>query len=125
MGRRSAARPGRGVRGDALSFASGALEGAGTQFSPEIYTEQAGTISALLDVTAVSGSPTLDVTLQTTEDANPATATWVDVASFAQKTGVANERKRFTGLGVWCRWKRVLAGTATPKATYTITGYTK
>lgn len=124
MARKSAVRSGR-VGGDDLAFASASLETAGTRYSDPFLTDRRNTVSATLAVTAVSGIPTLDVTLQTTEDADPNTATWVDVASFAQKTGVASELKRFTGLGVQCRWKRVLAGTSTPKATYTINGYSK
>lgn len=124
MARKSAVRSGR-VGGDDLSFASASLETAGTRFSDPFLTDRRNTISATLAVSAVSGSPTLDVTLQTTEDADASTGTWVDVASFAQKTSAASELKRFGTLGVQCRWKRVLAGTSTPKATYTITGYSK
>lgn len=120
MARKSPARN-RYVKGSNLSFASATLEVAGTTDSPVMVTDDVNTIIATLDVSAVSGSPTLDVKLQTTDDGT----TWRDVASFAQKTGVSSEVKAFTGLGSQCRWHRVLAGTATPKATYTITGYSK
>lgn len=120
MARKSDARP-RYVHGNKVTFASAALEVAGTTDSASFITDDVGTVVAELAVSAVSGSPTLDVTLQTSKDGT----TWVTVGSFAQKTGVATERKIFTGLDTYCRWHRVLAGTGTPKATYAITGYTK
>lgn len=122
MPRKSLSNPNRWVRGvNDPGKVAVTNEVNGTTYSAAFDTDSYSTVVALLDVTAVSGSPTLDVTLQTSEDAS----TWVDVASFAQKTGVSNERKRFTGIGAWCRWKRVLAGTGTPKESYSITGYAK
>lgn len=120
MARKSPARS-RYIKGTNISEASANLEGAGTVNGAAFLTDDVGTVVGILTVSAVSGSPTLDVKLQTSEDGT----TWVDVGAFAQKTGVATETKRFTGLGIYCRWVRTVGGTATPKATYTITGYTK
>lgn len=97
------------------------LEVAGTTNGSSFRTENETTIVATLETTAISGSPTLDVKLQTSED----DSTWRDVAAFAQQTSVTSETKSFSGLGSYCRWVRVVAGTSTPKATYNITGVAK
>lgn len=113
------------MRGANAPTVSTSLEVAGTVNGNAFDTDGANTLVAKLDVTAISGSPTLDVKLQTTDNPTIAGATWQDVGSFAQKTGVAAETKFFTGLGTFSRWVRTVAGTATPKATYTLEAYTK
>lgn len=100
---------------------STSLEVAGTTNGTAFRTEQETVIVATLATTAISGSPTLDVKLQTSED----NSTWRDVAAFAQQTAVASETKSFTGIGSYCRWVRVVAGSSTPRATYNITGIAK
>ncbi len=54
-----------------------------------------GVAALTLNVTAINGTPTLDVTIQTRKDA---TDSWRTVGTFAQKTSVTSERKCFAGL---------------------------
>jgi hypothetical protein len=77
-----------------------------------------GSARLTLDVTAASGTtPTLDVTLQTSEDA----LTWRTLGTFAQKTIVSAERKSFGGADRYVRALWVIAGT-TPSFTFTVRG---
>jgi len=70
-----------------------------------------------LDVTAASGTtPTLDVKLQHSPDG----AIWSDLGTaFAQKTGVAQEVKVFTGIHGFVRVVSTIGGT-TPSFTYSV-----
>lgn len=77
------------------------------------------TAALILDVTAVSGTnPTLDVTVQTSKDG---VNNWYTAGTFAQKTGVAAERKTFV-LDRFVRVSWAITGTATPTFTFSITG---
>lgn len=78
---------------------------------------RSGLRSLFLNVTAVSGSPTLDLKLETSAD----NSTWYTVGSFAQKTGVSSERKSFAGLDRFVRLTWTIAGT-TPSLTFSVTG---
>lgn len=87
-------------------------------------TEDVNTIVASLYLTAKTGTVTLDVKLQTSDD-NGAVDTYADVAAFAQQTAVANTLpKAFTGLKAYCRWVFTVAGT-TPVVTADVRGYSK
>jgi hypothetical protein len=86
--------------------------------SDAIETDR-GTVRLALAVTAVSGTdPTLDVTIQTSEDK----VTWRNLAAFTQATGVTRERKCFSGCDRFVRAHEVLGGSATPTVTRSITG---
>jgi hypothetical protein len=107
---------------DVTMHASGAETATGNDAGVEVGA--AGTVRLKLDVTAVSGTnPTLDVTVQTSFD-NGVTDTWRTLGTFAQKTGVSAERKTFSGCDRWVRTQRTIGGTASPSATYSITGET-
>jgi hypothetical protein len=71
-----------------------------------------------LDVTAIAGAPTLDVTMQTSKDG----ATWRTLGTFAQKTGISAERKSFGGCDRYVRASCVLGGTGGPGATFSLGG---
>lgn len=69
-----------------------------------------------LVVSAVTSSPTLDVTIQTSADGS----TWRTVAAFAQATGAGSERKSFSGLDRFVRADLNIGGTGT--ITYKLSG---
>lgn len=76
-------------------------------------------LALTLSVTAASGStPTLDVAVQTRRDASDA---WRAVGTFAQRTGVASERKCFAGCDRQVRVVSTLGGT-TPSFTFSVSG---
>ena len=78
-----------------------------------------GTAALTLDVTAVSGSsPTIDVTIQTSEDG---VTGWTSVGAFAQASAVGSQRKVFTGLDAFVRAVVTLGGT-TPSFTASVKG---
>ena len=71
-----------------------------------------------LAVTAASGTaPTLDVTVQHSPDGS----TWSTLGTFAQKTGVASERKIFSGCDRFLRCIWTIAGSS-PSFTFSVTG---
>ncbi len=120
MARYSDAR-GRFVRGEDLTLHASGPETATVQ-GAWFNTEEVNTLDLLLDVTAASGTtPSMTVSIETREGAAD---TPVTVASFAAKTGVASERKRFTGLGKECRFIATVSGT-TPSFTFALTGVSK
>lgn len=101
-------------------------QAAGTVNGGAFSTEDVSTIVAALYVTAKTGTITLDVKLQTSDDQGVADA-WADVSggAFAQQTAVGNTvPKTFTGLKAFCRWVFVVAGT-TPVVTADVRGYSK
>ena len=72
-----------------------------------------------LDVTAASGTtPTLDVKIQVLAFDG---TTWLDVATFAQKTGVASEFKSVSLTGRKVRAIYTIGGT-TPSFTFSVVG---
>lgn len=76
------------------------------------------TVRALLDVTAVSGTaPTLNVTLQTSNDGSTG---WRTAKAFAEKTAVSTERISASDLDRFVRWNWAIAGTA-PSFTFSLT----
>src|SRR5687767_3449690 len=77
-----------------------------------------GVLRLTLDVTAVSGTPTLDVEIQTRKDSTDA---WRAIASFAQKTGVSSERKCFSGCDRQVRAVATIGG-GTPSLTFSVSG---
>lgn len=77
-----------------------------------------GTVRLTLDVTAATGtSPTLDVTMETSQD----NATWTSLGTFAQKTTTGSEFKIFSGCGRFVRAACTIGGT-TPDFTFSIAG---
>jgi hypothetical protein len=112
---------GRFVRGQELVLHPSGPETA-TLSGPWFNTEEVSTLDLLLDVTAASGTtPSMTVSIETREGAADTPAT---VGSFAAKTGVASERKRFTALGKECRYVATISGTA-PSFTFALTGVAK
>ncbi len=77
----------------------------------------ASSIRAQLNVTAVSGTPTLDVVIEDSVDGG---ATWNTVGTFAQKTAVSREVINITGLfGDQIRVRWTIAG-GTPSLTFAV-----
>ena len=112
---------GRFVRGDELALHPSGEE-TETVSGDWFNTEDVNTLDLFLDVTAAGGTtPSMTVSIETREGAAD---TPVAVGSFAAKTGVASERKRFTGLGKECRYVATITGT-TPSFTFTLTGVSK
>jgi hypothetical protein len=112
---------GRFVRGASLTLHASGAETATLQ-GAWFNTEEVSTLDLLLDVTAAGGTtPSMTVSVETREGAADTPAT---VGSFAAKTGVAAERKRFTGLGKESRYVATIAGT-TPSFTFALTGVAK
>lgn len=112
---------GRFVRGQELVLHPSGPETATVQ-GAWFNTEEANTLDLFLDVTAAGGTtPSMTVSIETREGAadTPATA-----GSFAPRTGVGSERKRFTGLGKECRYVATISGT-TPSFTFALTGVSK
>ncbi len=72
-------------------------------------------VYATLDVSAVGGTPTLDVTLQGSVDGT----NWYSLGTFAQKTGVAAEKKAFAAAAKYLRWSWAIGG-GTPSTTFSI-----
>lgn len=80
-----------------------------------------GVICLKLDVTAASGtSPTLDVSIETSEDGT----TWRSLGAFAQKTAAGAERKSFAGCDRFVRPVFTIGGT-TPSFTFSVAGEAK
>lgn len=80
-----------------------------------------GVLRLSMVVSAASGTtPTLDTAVQTSKD-NGVTDAWRTIASFAQKTAAATERKCFAGLDSWVRLSHTVSGT-TPSFTVTFKG---
>lgn len=76
------------------------------------------TVRALLDVTAASGTaPTLNVTLQTSNDGSTG---WRTVKAFAEKSAVSSERISASDLDRFVRWNWAIAGTG-PSFTFSLT----
>jgi hypothetical protein len=121
MARFSAARR-RYIRGRDVTLApSAARTGAFT--GSAVPCDEYGSAHLTLAVTAAGGtSPTLDVKVRDSADGT----TFADVAAFAQKTGVATERKRFDGLREFVRVEAAApGGTDTPTFTWKVSGYLK
>lgn len=79
-----------------------------------------GVLRLLLDVTAATaatGTPTLDVEVQTSYDG----ATWRALGTFAQQTAVSSERKSFAGCDRFVRVAYTIGGD-TPNLTFAVTG---
>ncbi len=112
---------GRFVRGQELVLHPSGPETATVQ-GAWFNTEEVNTLDLFLDVTAAGGtSPSMTVSIETREGAADTPAT---VGSFAPRTGVGSERKRFTGLGKECRYVATISGT-TPSFTFALTGVSK
>ena len=77
---------------------------------------------AFLYCSASSGTPTLDVTIETYDELS---ATWFPVAAFTQLTGTGSERLAVAfGLGKQLSVKWVIAG-GTPSVTFQVNGILK
>lgn len=77
------------------------------------------TLRLFLDVSAASGTtPTLNVSIEHSHDGT----TFAALASFAEKTAVASERKTFGPCNRYVRAVYTIAGT-TPSFTKTLTGF--
>jgi hypothetical protein len=119
IGIRYAGEPGvgkfTGARGRFAPIHQIVLADAGTNLTATangtgVEVGECGTACLTLTVSAhTAGGDTMDVTIQTSSD-NGATDAWRTVASFAQNTDVGSERKSFSGLDRWVRYRAVLAG---------------
>ena len=92
-------------------------EGTGT-LNTDFGSGSGREFTAFLDVSASSGTPTLDVKFQ---EYDAASDSWFDIpsAAFAQATGVTSERITFTSNAPRLRCNRVVGGT-TPSFDYTV-----
>ncbi len=76
----------------------------------------------VLDITAVSGTPTLDVTI---EEKDEVSGKYFVIDTFPQQTGVVSIRRALPGpIGGTIRARAVIAGT-TPSLTFTVSAYGK
>lgn len=106
------------ARGKDVELFSGSMTA--TADGAAVEVGGAGVFRGELDVTAASGTnPTLDVEIETSHDG---VNNWRLVAAFAQKTGVANERKVFAGLDRFIRATATIGGSETPKFTFSVKG---
>lgn len=97
----------------AIPSAARTTTGNGVAYETGDRTEVRGLV---LDVTAASGTtPTLDVSVQTSDD----NVTWRTLASFGQKTAVSNQHLSVAGLDRFMRFSWVIAGT-TPSFTFSV-----
>jgi hypothetical protein len=95
-----------------IASAARTTTGTGTAFDTSNIDE----ITAALTVSAISGTPTLDVSLKTSADG----VVFYSVGTFTQKTAItAAETKVFTGLGNTSRWDWTIGG-GTPSLTFAI-----
>ena len=78
-----------------------------------------GTLRLKCDVTAISGTPTLDITVETADDA--AGTNTRTLSTFTQKTGVSAEKKSFTGCDRFARVNCTIGG-GTPSLTFSVAG---
>lgn len=107
------------ARKQEIIFSQQVALGAGTENSDR-GVGNAKDFSAFLDVTAKTGTLTLDVKFQEWDQASEK---WYDITggAFAQATDVTNERITFSVNALRIRCVQVVAG-STPTATYTVGG---
>lgn len=100
-----------------IIFAQAVGQGTGT-VNADRGVGDATSFSAFLDVTASSGTPTLDVKFQEWDQASEK---WYDITggAFVQATGVTNERITFSVNALRIRCVQTVAGT-TPSFDYTV-----
>lgn len=77
-----------------------------------------GCVEVTLDVTAVSGSPTLNVTVKHSHDGE----TWATLGTMTEATLVGSETKIFGPCRRYLQLVGVVAGSGSPHETYAITG---
>ena len=83
-------------------------QGTGTVTPTQTNPVDGDRVECVLDVTAASGTPTLDVTPQWSQDGT----LWVaDTTVFTQATGVTTEQISLTSKGKYLRFSAVVAGT--------------
>ncbi len=102
--------------GDPVALAAGTVTGNGQ--SAATSTAEYGTLRLTLAVTAVSGTPSMTVTVEHSGDGS----TWTSLGSFAARTAAGTERKVFTGLDRYVRCSWTLTGTAPYSVTFTVAG---
>jgi VCBS repeat-containing protein len=106
----------RWVRRESITLKSSGAQTASTNGTAVETT--GGSMSLTLAVTAASGTnPTLDITIQGSDDGT----TFYTLGTFAQKTGVASEKKAFEA-PPFVRYASTIGGTDTPSFTYSILG---
>lgn len=107
---------GRQLRRADVSLKAAGVETASTT-GAGVELGDVATVNLELVITAASGTvPTLDVTIEGSNDAT----NWYTLGTFAQKTGVATERKAFPA-AQHVRSRSTITGT-TPSFTYSVTG---
>jgi len=98
--------------GAAVASAARTTTGAGTAFS----TSDADSLNATLVITAVSGTPTLDLVLETTADGT----NYYTAGAFPQQTTTtAGVSRVFGDLGTLSRWAWTIGG-GTPSLTFSV-----
>jgi hypothetical protein len=102
-----------GLGGAVVASAARTASGNGSSIETGDRTEVRGLV---LDVTAASGTtPTLDVSIQTSDD----NTNWRTLKSFGQKTAISNEHLSSGGLDRYMRFSWAIAGT-TPSFTFSV-----
>jgi hypothetical protein len=97
---------------------AGALTATATGTGPTIEVADRGTLRLTLSVTAAGGTtPTLDVTVQTSQDG----ITWRSLGVFSTQTAVGSLRESFTGADRYVRVSYAIGGT-TPSFTFGVAG---
>lgn len=106
----------RHIAVDDVTLKASAAETASTTHTAAELGDKAR-LNLVLNVTAQAGTaPTLDITIEGSNDGT----NWYTLGTFAQKTGVATERKAFVAAR-HVRSRSVVDGT-TPSFTYSILG---
>jgi len=108
------------VRGDVVTPAASAARTA-TGDSGWLEADEYRNLSLTLATTAKTGTPTLNVTVETRENSSDSARS---LGTFAQQTDVASERKTFVGLDRQYRVVWTIAG-GSPNITFSITGIAK
>jgi VCBS repeat-containing protein len=104
------------VRREAITLKAAGAQTASTN-GTGVETE-GGSMSLTLAVTAAAGTnPTLDITIQGSDD----NSTFYTLGTFTQKTAAATEKKSFSA-APFVRYASTIGGTDTPSFTYSIVG---
>ena len=105
-------------------FGPAALVGSQTVYSPPIEVTDYSSANLRLVVTgAVGTTPTLDITVENSNNTSPFDDTWLTSVAFTQATGQTTEDKQLNTSTAYLRIKIVIAGT-NPGFTFEVAGTT-
>lgn len=102
-----------------VTFESSAAHTAGTEYSSGFLVGAYAEAVILLNVTAVTGAPTLDLTLQTSDD----NSTYYDLEDLGEATATGSTAYQASNYGKYVRVKQAISGVTS--ATYTLKGVFK